>query len=114
MLFTIGDVKTVARKVWPSAVEFNVQLVTTTGAATEGYRVTAFGDRRRILGRLMAPTLNKLKAELEQQLESRKLTEGGAWADTRPAANVPSSRLAAVSPNSGPATLQVHASESAN
>ena len=74
MLSTIGDVKTVARKVWPSAVEFNVQLVTATGASTEGYRVTAFGDRRRILGRLMAPTLNKLKAELEQQLESRKLS----------------------------------------
>ena len=114
MLFTIGDVKTVARKVWPSAVEFNVQLVTATGASTEGYRVTAFGDRRRILGRLMAPTLNQLKAELEQQLKSRKLAQGDSFADPHPAANVPTSGLAAVNPNSGPTALQVHASESAN
>jgi hypothetical protein len=72
MLSTIGDVKSVARKVWPSAVELNVQLITATDKSPEGYRVTAFGDHRRLLGRMMAPTLNKLKQQLEYQLASRK------------------------------------------
>jgi hypothetical protein len=74
MLTTIGDVKSVARSVWPSAVELNVQLVTAADNLPEGYRVTAFGDHHRLLGRSMAPTLGKLKQQLEHQLASRKTT----------------------------------------
>ena len=114
MLSTIGDVKIVARKVWPSAIELTVQLVTATSTSPEGYRVTALGDRHRMLGRMMAATLDKLKEELEQQLESRKLVQGESSADQHPSANVPRSGLAAANLNGAATALHVHSSESAD
>jgi hypothetical protein len=72
MLATVGDVKSVAKKVWPATVELNIQVIDApSDECKHGYRVSAFGDRRRLLGRMAAPTLNKLKAQLEQQLDSR-------------------------------------------
>jgi hypothetical protein len=72
MLATVGEVKSVAKKVWPTTVELNVQVVAPGEESADGYRVSAFGDRHRLLGRMTAPTLTKLKAQLEQQLSLRK------------------------------------------
>ena len=68
MLSTINDVTTVARKVWPDALLINVGLSPTNSLAQKMYRVSAIGADNRLFGRLDAPSLNKLKALLEQRL----------------------------------------------
>jgi len=68
MLSTISDVKTVARKVWADAITINVGLAPTDSPSQKMYRVSAIGADDCLLGRLDAPSLNKLKALLEQRL----------------------------------------------
>ena len=71
MLATISDVVTVARKVWPDAITVNVGLSPTNSLSQKMYRVSALGANYCLLGRLDAPSLNKLKALLEQRVTAR-------------------------------------------
>jgi hypothetical protein len=67
MLYTIKDVVSAARKVLPDAVTVNVGLAPTNGPTQKMYRVSAVGPHSRLLGRLDAPSLNKLKELLEKR-----------------------------------------------
>ena len=71
MLSTIGEVKEVAQKVWPAAVEISVHLVAATADAPQGYRACALGEHNRLLGRVTAGSLNQLKEWLEHELAVR-------------------------------------------
>ena len=67
---TIGDLKIIARKVWPTALQFNVDLNDPRRGHPGGYFVSAIGNQNLIIGRLAAPTLDDLKLRLQNRLNS--------------------------------------------
>jgi hypothetical protein len=68
MLATIGDVKAVATKLYPTAAKVTVQRVDPGTSTSGGYRLFAVDGRNRMLGRITAPTLDELKDRLERRL----------------------------------------------
>ena len=68
MLATIGDVKAVANKLYPTATKVTVQRVDPGSSTSAGYRLFAVDGRNRMLARISAATLNDLKDRLEQRL----------------------------------------------
>lgn len=71
MLTTVSDVKVVARKVWPEAEQFNVQIIAAHNGTPKRYRVSAISIHRSILGHVSAADLPALRESLETRL-SRK------------------------------------------
>ena len=64
---TIGEVKEVARRLWPAAAELNVHIIAATPDTPKRYRVSAISEHRAILGRITADDLNGLQTLLEQR-----------------------------------------------
>ena len=75
MLATIGDVSSLARKVWPDAISIKVALAPTNSCAQKMYRVTALGENQTIISQLDGPSLNKLQLLLKRQLSAETSNE---------------------------------------
>jgi hypothetical protein len=69
MLVTVGEVKSAAKKAWPLASQFSVQLADTTPGSNERYLVSAIGEHNLLLGRMSAKSLNDLKRRLETEIK---------------------------------------------
>ena len=78
MLTTVSDVKVVARKVWPEAAQFNVQIVAANNGTPKRYRVSAISAHRSILGHVSAADLPALKESLETRLSRKNSGESVA------------------------------------
>lgn len=63
-MHTVGDVKEAARRVWPTAESFDVQIVHRTDTTPKMYQLTAHDSRNAIVGCMSAATLNELHALL--------------------------------------------------
>lgn len=75
MLTTVSDVKVVARKVWPEAAQFNVQIVAANNGTAKRYRVSAISAHRSILGHVSAADLPSLRESLETRLSRKNAGE---------------------------------------
>ena len=67
MLPTVGDVKNVARKLWPDATEVSVYITAASGETPKRYHVSAFNRRQSLLGRLTADDLSGLIVQLQRR-----------------------------------------------
>ena len=75
MLTTVSDVKVVARKLWPEAAQFNVQIVAAHNGTPKRYRVSAVSAHRSILGHVSAADLPALRESQETRLSRKNAGE---------------------------------------